>query len=107
MRGMGGIVLFIIFNGTKIAKKSVLSVEEIDAMIACIDPGALEAVRDRALMETLYGCGLRVSELLNLELSKVFLDEGFISVCNVSTSAVATLMPHSSRYSASLRASAR
>ncbi len=31
-------------------------------------------------METLYGCGLRVSELLNLELSKVFLDEGFISV---------------------------
>ena len=58
----------------------VLSVEEIDAMIACIDPGALEAVRDRALMETLYGCGLRVSELLNLELSKVFLDEGFISV---------------------------
>ena len=58
----------------------VLSVEEIDAMIACIDPGTLEAVRDRALMETLYGCGLRVSELLNLELSKVFLDEGFISV---------------------------
>lgn len=58
----------------------VLSLEEIDAMIAAIDPAAREARRDRALMETLYGCGLRVSELITLRMSKLHLDEGYLAV---------------------------
>lgn len=58
----------------------VLTVEEINDMIAAIDPDKVGAQRDRAIMETLYGCGLRVSELVNLELSKIFADEGYLVV---------------------------
>lgn len=58
----------------------VLSVNEIDAMIAAIDMGSAEGQRNRAIMETLYGCGLRVSELTGLEVSKVFLDEEYLIV---------------------------
>lgn len=58
----------------------VLSVEEIGAMISAIDPESNEAIRDAALMETLYGCGLRVSELINLEISKLHLDDGYLMV---------------------------
>lgn len=58
----------------------VLTVEEIDAMIASIDTGKEEAQRDRAMMETLYGCGLRVSELVNLEMSRVYAAEGYLIV---------------------------
>lgn len=59
---------------------SVLSVEEIDAMIAAIDPQSPQALRDRALIETLYGCGLRVSEAINLEIGRLNLAEGYLSV---------------------------
>lgn len=58
----------------------VLAVEEIDAMIAAIDPMSREAVRDRALIETLYGCGLRVSELISLEVGRLHLDERYLTV---------------------------
>lgn len=58
----------------------VLTVAEIDSMIASIDAEAAEAQRNRAIVETLYGCGLRVSELVNLEMSQVYLDEGFVRV---------------------------
>lgn len=58
----------------------VLTVEEIDAMIAAIDYNKVEAQRDRAMIETLYGCGLRVSELVNLEISKIFPEEGYLVV---------------------------
>ncbi len=58
----------------------VLSVDEIDAMISAIDPASPEAVRNHAIMETLYGCGLRVSELINLEISRVYLDEEYVVV---------------------------
>lgn len=58
----------------------VLTVEEINDMIAAIDPDKAGAQRDRAIMETLYGCGLRVSELVNLELSKIFANEGYLVV---------------------------
>lgn len=58
----------------------VLTVAEIDAMIAAIDPLAREAVRDRALIETLYGCGLRVSELIGLQISRLNLNEGYLRV---------------------------
>lgn len=57
-----------------------LSVAEIDAMIDCIDMGCDEGQRNRAIMETLYGCGLRVSELVNLDLAHTFLDEHYVVV---------------------------
>ena len=58
----------------------VLTVEEIDSMIASIDYAKQECQRDRAMMEVLYGCGLRVSELVNLEISKLYPREGFLVV---------------------------
>lgn len=58
----------------------VLSIEEIDALIAAIDLSKDEGQRDRAILETLYSCGLRVSELCQLKISDLFLDEGFIRV---------------------------
>ncbi|WP_423819507.1 site-specific tyrosine recombinase XerD [Salinimicrobium sp. TIG7-5_MAKvit] len=57
-----------------------LSTEEIDALIAAIDLSKPEGERNRAILETLYGCGLRVSELTNLRLSDLFFEEGFIKV---------------------------
>ncbi len=58
----------------------VLTQEEIDAMIAAINPDKAEAQRDRAIIETLYSCGLRVSELTGLEISKIFPDEGYLVI---------------------------
>jgi len=59
---------------------SVLTVEEIDRMITSIDLSKKEGQRNRAIIELLYSCGLRVSELCNLKLSNLYLDEGFIRV---------------------------
>ncbi|MDE6484367.1 MAG: site-specific tyrosine recombinase XerD [Duncaniella sp.] len=58
----------------------VLSVEEIDDMIAAIDTSDTLGVRNRAIMETLYGSGLRVSELVNIEISRLYLDDGYMIV---------------------------
>ncbi len=58
----------------------VLSVDEIDKLIAAIDLTTNEGERNRAMMETLYGCGLRVSELVALKISDLFFEEGFIKV---------------------------
>lgn len=58
----------------------VLTVDEIDRMIAAIDMSAPEGQRNRAIIETMYGCGLRVSELVNLEISRLFVDEGYVIV---------------------------
>lgn len=58
----------------------VLSVEDIDKLIAVIDLSKNEGERNRAMLETLYGCGLRVSELINLKISDLFFDEGFIKI---------------------------
>ncbi len=58
----------------------VLSVEEIDAIVASVDMSKAEGQRNRAIIETLYGCGLRVSELVNLEISHMFMDEGYVIV---------------------------
>ena len=58
----------------------VLTVEEIDSMIESIDYSKEECQRDRAMIEVLYGCGLRVSELVTLEISKIYADEGFLVV---------------------------
>ncbi|MBZ0206320.1 MAG: tyrosine recombinase XerD [Flavobacteriales bacterium] len=57
-----------------------LSVEEIDAMVAAIDMSRHLAHRDRAMLETLYGCGLRVSELCGLRISRLHFADGFVRV---------------------------
>lgn len=58
----------------------VLSISEIDALISAIDLSKPEGERNRAILESLYGCGLRVSELIELKISDLFFDEGFIKV---------------------------
>ncbi|WP_405206429.1 site-specific tyrosine recombinase XerD [Aquimarina sp. LLG6339-5] len=57
-----------------------LSLEEIDLIISKVDLSKAEGERNRAIIETLYGCGLRVSELINIKLSDLFFNEGFISI---------------------------
>lgn len=57
-----------------------LSVEDIDNLIGAIDLSLPEGERNRAMLETLYGCGLRVSELVSLKVSDLFFDEGFVKV---------------------------
>lgn len=58
----------------------VLSVEEIDLLIGAIDQSTPEGFRNKVMLETLYSCGLRVSELVGLRLSDLFFEEGFIRV---------------------------
>ena len=58
----------------------VLSLTEIEAMMAAIDHSKPEGVRNRAMLETLYSCGLRVSELITLQLSGLYMDIGFLRV---------------------------
>lgn len=57
-----------------------LTIEEIDQMIACIDLSSTSGTRDKAIIECLYSCGLRVSELTDLRISNIFFDEGFVRV---------------------------
>jgi integrase/recombinase XerD len=66
----------------KIGRKlpEFLTIEEIDLLIDSIDLGKNEGHRNRAILETLYSCGLRVSELVNLRFSDLFFEEGFIRV---------------------------
>lgn len=59
---------------------NVLTVEEIDKIEAAIDLSSDEGERNRAIIETLYSCGLRVSELINLKISDIFSDQSFIKV---------------------------
>lgn len=58
----------------------ILSVEEIDSLISAIDRSTREGQRNCAILETLYSCGLRVSELCNLKISDLYLNDGFIKV---------------------------
>lgn len=58
----------------------VLSVEDIDAMIAALDPQKDETLRNHAIIETLYGSGLRVSELVELRISRVNLDDEYLII---------------------------
>jgi integrase/recombinase XerD len=57
-----------------------LATEEIDALISAIDLSTPEGERNRAMLETLYSCGLRVSELVGLKISDLFFEEGFIKI---------------------------
>ena len=59
---------------------AVLSVEEVDAIISSVDTKTAKGLRDRAILEVLYGCGIRVSECSGLLISHVHLDEGFVDV---------------------------
>jgi integrase/recombinase XerD len=72
----------LLLEGPKLGKylPQVLTVEEIEAIISQIDLSHEQGHRNRAMLETLYACGLRVSELINLRLSHLYLDIGFVKV---------------------------
>ncbi len=69
-------------EGPKLARKipDVLSYEEIQSILEAVDLSAPQGTRNRAIIETLYACGLRVSELINLKLNNMHLDLGFLKV---------------------------
>jgi len=71
-----------LIESPKIGRKlpDTLNESEINDLINAIDLSKPEGERNRAILETLYGCGLRVSELVNLKISDLFFDEGFIKV---------------------------
>lgn len=71
-----------LIESPKIGRKlpDTLSIEDIDKLISAIDLSKPQGERNRAILETLYSCGLRVSELVNLKLSDLFFEEGFIKV---------------------------
>lgn len=71
-----------LIEAPKIGRKlpDTLSTQEIDELISAIDLSKPEGERNRAILETLYGCGLRVSELVDLKLSDLFFEEDFIKV---------------------------
>ena len=59
---------------------NVLSEEEIDSVIGSVDTASWQGKRDKAILEVMYGCGLRVSEAAGLKLSALFLEQGFIRI---------------------------
>ena len=71
-----------LIESPKISRKlpDTISISEIEKIIEAIDLSTPEGERNRAILETLYGCGLRVSELTELKLSDLFFEEGFIKV---------------------------
>jgi len=71
-----------LIESPKINRKlpDVLSVEEINALIAAIDLSLPQGERNKAILETLYGCGLRVSELISLKISDIYFNEGFVRI---------------------------
>lgn len=71
-----------LIEAPKIGRKlpDTLSTEDIDNLIEAIDLSKAEGERNRAMLETLYGCGLRVSEIITLKISDLFFDEGFIKI---------------------------
>lgn len=71
-----------LLDSPKIGRKlpDTLSITEIESILHVIDLSKPEGERNRAMLEVLYGCGLRVSELVNLRISDIHLKEGFISV---------------------------
>jgi len=71
-----------LLEGPKLKRKlpTVLTLAEIESLFGVIDHSRPEGMRDRAMLETLYGCGLRVSELVDLRLSWIYEDIGFLKV---------------------------
>lgn len=72
----------LLLEAPKTARKlpDTLSIEEINALISAIDQSKPGGVRNKAMLETLYSSGLRVSELINLKISSLFLKEGFLRI---------------------------
>lgn len=72
----------LLLEGPRIGRKlpEVLSIEEIDRLFAAIDLSKPEGRRNKAMLEVLYSCGLRVSELVGLRISDIFREEGFLRV---------------------------
>lgn len=71
-----------LLDGPRLRRKmpEVLSVQEIQQMLAVIDLSEPQGQRNRAILETLYACGLRVSELVNLRLTNIFWEAGYVKV---------------------------
>jgi len=71
-----------LIEGPRIGRKlpEVLSVEEIDSLIAAIDLSKAEGHRNKAIIEVMYSCGLRVSELINMRISDMYLDKSYIKI---------------------------
>ena len=71
-----------LLESPKIGRKlpDVLSIEEIDSLINAVDINKPEGQRNKAILETLYSCGLRVSELVSLKISNLFFDQGYIKI---------------------------
>lgn len=71
-----------LLEGPRLSQKlpEFLTIDEINAMIAAVDRSTAEGERNRTILEVLYGCGLRVSELVNLKISQVYFDIGFVKV---------------------------
>ena len=71
-----------LIDAPKLVRKlpETLSIQEIEIIIDAIDLDSKEGMRNKAILETLYSCGLRVSELVNLKVQNLFLDIGFIKV---------------------------
>ena len=71
-----------LLESPKIGRKlpEILSVDEIDGIINAIDTKKPEGQRNKAILETLYSCGLRVSELIDLKISNLFFESGFIKI---------------------------
>lgn len=71
-----------LMSGPKLKRKlpDTLSIEEIEQLLNAIDVSKPEGVRNKAIIETLYSCGLRVSEAMNLKISNLFFSDGFVKV---------------------------
>lgn len=71
-----------LLESPKIGRKlpDILAMEEIDTLIEGIDLNKAEGQRNKAMLETLYSCGLRVSELVNLKITNLFFEQGFIKI---------------------------
>ena len=76
-----------LIESPKLSKKlpETLNIEEIEKILTSIELNSFEGLRNRAIIETLYSCGLRVSELTNITFQNLFLDIGFIKVIGKSS----------------------
>lgn len=71
-----------LIDSPRIGRKlpEVLSIEEVDALLAQIDLSKAEGQRNKALVETLYSCGLRVSEVIDIKISNLYFEQGYIKI---------------------------
>ena len=71
-----------LLESPKIGRKlpDILAMEEIDTLIEAVDLEKAEGQRNKAMLETLYSCGLRVSELVNLKITNLFFEQGFVKI---------------------------